>query len=159
MRYFATLVFFSILQFFTRCDALTNSLDDEICKTMAAEGKCETQPEVTLEFCKKACSDLEKSKSYYQTFELEDDESGEYFDLTAKNWTGSTVNFSEFDGYVRKTLLPALLNEFLKDFWCWDRLTDSHTYPDCIIIMTDHLYFEHGHHLCAWRRRNIGEEH
>jgi glutathione peroxidase-family protein len=93
---------FTILTIFipTKCQGLTNSLDDGICETMAAEGKCETQPKVTLEFCKKACDDLEKSKAYYTTIEVDDDGSDEFYALKAKNWTGTDVPFYEFDGYI-----------------------------------------------------------
>lgn len=83
--------------------ALINSLDDNICEVMAKEGKCETQPKVTLEFCAKACDDLVKSKAYYNTVSVDDDASDEFYDLKARNWTGATVNFSEFDGYVSGT--------------------------------------------------------
>ena len=83
--------------------ALINSLDDNICEVMAKEGKCETQPKVTLEFCAKACDDLVQSKAYYNTVSVDDDASDEFYDLKARNWTGATVNFSEFDGYVSGT--------------------------------------------------------
>ena len=80
--------------------SLTNSLDDDICNQMASEDKCDTQPNVMLEFCQKACDDLIKSKAYYKTFDINEDESDEFYELHSKNWTGTDVKFSGFDGYV-----------------------------------------------------------
>ena len=55
-----------------------------------------------MEFCAKACHDLEMSKAYYQTIELDDEDDEPFFDLRAKNWTGSSLNFNGFDGYVSR---------------------------------------------------------
>lgn len=81
-----------------------NSLDDGICAQMANEGKCKTQPKIALEFCAKACHVLEMSKAYYQTIELDDEDEESFFDLRAKNWTGSVLNFNGFDGYITSVI-------------------------------------------------------
>jgi len=81
-----------------------NSLDDAICAQMANDGKCKTQPKIALEFCAKACHELEMSKAYYQTIELDDEDDEPFFDLRAKNWTGSSLNFNGFDGYITSVI-------------------------------------------------------
>lgn len=79
---------------------LVNRLDDDICAQMAFEKKCEDAPDMMREFCHKACYDLIKSQSYYQRIEFDEDTSEEFYELQAKNMTGYTHKFSEFDGYI-----------------------------------------------------------
>jgi len=79
---------------------LQDSLDENICKQMAKEEKCETQPKIMADFCAKTCHDLIMSMSYFKSVIVDDDDEEQFFDLTAKNWTGSTLHFGSFDGYV-----------------------------------------------------------
>jgi hypothetical protein len=126
---------FTILTIPTKCQGLTNNnlLDDRTCETWAAEGKCETEPEVLLEFCIKACDDLEKSKAYYKSIEVDNDDSDEFYALKAKNWTGADVPFYEFDGYV--SILHVMegdcdsIHNINKCVIVCERLTRLVTYP------------------------------
>ncbi len=62
--------------------------------------RCETQPKIMADFCAKTCHDLIMSMSYFKSVTVDDDDEEQFFDLTAKNWTGSTLHFGSFDGYV-----------------------------------------------------------
>lgn len=79
---------------------LSNKLDDDICLKMSENNKCDTEPKIMLEFCQKACVDNVEKNSYFRTVNLDPDIDGSFFDLTAKNLQGDTLNFDQFDGYV-----------------------------------------------------------
>lgn len=89
----------------TGSHGLSNVLETEICESLAEQGKCETQPKVASEFCQKSCDDwyVAKGNSYYETFDVEVDDSDAFYELEAKSWTGDDIKFSKFDGFVSMT--------------------------------------------------------
>lgn len=85
-------------------EPLTNQLDEPICKQMAKEKKCETQPKIMADFCAKECHERIMSMAYFKSITIDDDEEDQFYDLKAKNWTGSTLHFDAFDGYITSVI-------------------------------------------------------
>lgn len=75
-------------------------MDEKICASMAREGKCDTQPDITLEFCEKTCYELKKSLEYFQTITIDEDTDDSFYELSARDSNGSMINFDGFDGYI-----------------------------------------------------------
>jgi len=74
-------------------------MDDAICDAMVRSGRCEDQPEMVEQFCKKACRDHFNKVSYFSSHEIYDDD-GKYFELSARSWTGKKMNFEATEGYT-----------------------------------------------------------
>mmetsp|Transcript_959 Transcript_959/g.1352 ORF Transcript_959/g.1352 Transcript_959/m.1352 type:complete len:257 (+) Transcript_959:140-910(+) len=79
----------------------TQHIRDEIdnCKDLVKEGKCRTDPHEMYSNCRYSCSKWAEENTKKDVAYIKDgDES--FFELSAKNSTGSVINFDRFEGYV-----------------------------------------------------------
>lgn len=105
----------------------TNTFDDKLCNDMATEkpSLCETQAEGMEQNCAKSCH---YRFPYYVGQNLKDDE---VYDLSAKRWDGTTLNFDNFDGYITAIVnLPLTCKKkdevkFIADFHKFRRILPS----------------------------------
>lgn len=88
------------LRALARETGISNSLDDDICRNMAENGKCDTQPKIMLEFCQHACVYQIEKSSYFQTVRIDPDHNDLFFDLEAKTLDGKMLSFDSFDGFI-----------------------------------------------------------
>mmetsp|Transcript_16169 Transcript_16169/g.23719 ORF Transcript_16169/g.23719 Transcript_16169/m.23719 type:complete len:221 (+) Transcript_16169:65-727(+) len=81
---------------------------ESLCKQVVDTGACETSPDV-MDACEKYCIEWREQMQKENTSKIREpktntvnikENESSIFDLTAKNSMGSTVDFSEFQGYV-----------------------------------------------------------
>ena len=62
--------------------------------------------------CRKSCAEYAKHELNFDKFHVgEDDES--FFDLSAKTFTGETLNFDRFEGYVSCSCYPSTVTQII----------------------------------------------
>ena len=107
-------------------DGVMDRLDN--CDELVKKNECLTNPEKMLKDCPLACRKWEEARSRVEYARIREDEPS-FFELVAKNSTGSTLNFDMFDGYltivanVMKSCIPGQMEqvftsmEHLHDVW------------------------------------------
>mmetsp|Transcript_2394 Transcript_2394/g.4978 ORF Transcript_2394/g.4978 Transcript_2394/m.4978 type:complete len:248 (+) Transcript_2394:272-1015(+) len=100
----------------------------DTCDELAKKNKCLTNQEQMLKDCPLACRKWEEATYRVEYARIGEDDPS-FFELSAKNSTGSTLNFDMFDGYltivanVLKSCIPGQMEqvfasiEHLHDVW------------------------------------------
>ena len=124
------LVASSLLLAVGRCNGDANIIMDKLdnCDELVKEKKCITSPEQMKKDCPISCREWQNQRMKTDFARISDDQPS-FFDLSAKNATGSTLDFDMFDGYltivsnVLKDCLPGRIDaaiadmEHLHDVW------------------------------------------